>query len=493
VPATIVSPRHAFGALCLASVALVGVGLTASAAQSKLFGATLRPAPAATYVIGTTSGPLFLVENNGTAPFDTFGVTGIAGVGPDAIGVLGYGGSTSYANLALTGYDIGPGSVASVGYATYPEPSTGPGLTQTTGVLGIAPDGDGVMGRTSVAHGSFNLDQGSGYAGVVGVDGSDSGGQLDAGVLGETHTGAYGVEGISYNAIGGVLGISQSGDGVDGISYTRYGVTAESAGTFAAINASSSSGSGDAIDAYAGGSYGISAQGKSIGAYGVSPEQGVRGIGNQVGVVGQAGVAGAVPLDLLNSSLSSVFYVDDHGNVFEHGTTSTFVATSGGAVGRMFTPKSTTQTMEDVGSGAIANGVAVVRLDPSFAQLIDRGGYQVFLTPKGDCNGLYVAQENASAFVVRELHGGRSTLAFDYRIVGRQYGHATDRVAIAPNAAAVGDPQVKPAPLPANRAALDARLATAMRTHSTAYANGTAPSAFAIPRAAAGLVQNFGR
>jgi hypothetical protein len=43
----------------------------------------------------------------------------------------------------------------------------------------------------------------------------------------------------------------------------------------------------------------------------------------------------------------------------------------------------------------------------------------VFLTPQGDCNGLYVAQKSSAGFEVRELRGGRSSLTFDYRIVAK--------------------------------------------------------------------------
>ena len=43
--------------------------------------------------------------------------------------------------------------------------------------------------------------------------------------------------------------------------------------------------------------------------------------------------------------------------------------------------------------------------------------YHVFLTPNGDCKGLYVIQKTASSFEVHELGGGSSNVSFDYRIV----------------------------------------------------------------------------
>jgi hypothetical protein len=44
----------------------------------------------------------------------------------------------------------------------------------------------------------------------------------------------------------------------------------------------------------------------------------------------------------------------------------------------------------------------------------------VFLTPEGDCRGLYVRRKSATSFQVREHMGGTSNIAFSYRIVGRR-------------------------------------------------------------------------
>jgi hypothetical protein len=55
-----------------------------------------------------------------------------------------------------------------------------------------------------------------------------------------------------------------------------------------------------------------------------------------------------------------------------------------------------------------------------FAKVIKRGDYHVFLTPRGDCRGLYVRSQGGASFEVRELGGGTSSVAFSYRIVGRR-------------------------------------------------------------------------
>jgi hypothetical protein len=73
---------------------------------------------------------------------------------------------------------------------------------------------------------------------------------------------------------------------------------------------------------------------------------------------------------------------------------------------------------EDAGSGYLVNGIAVVELDPTFIQTVNtEQEYQVFLTPYGDCKGLYVTKRTANSFEVNELGGGAASLSFGYRIM----------------------------------------------------------------------------
>jgi len=48
--------------------------------------------------------------------------------------------------------------------------------------------------------------------------------------------------------------------------------------------------------------------------------------------------------------------------------------------------------------------------------------YYVFLTPAGNCNGLYVASKTATSFEVRDLRQGKSNISFDYRIMAATQG-----------------------------------------------------------------------
>ncbi len=85
---------------------------------------------------------------------------------------------------------------------------------------------------------------------------------------------------------------------------------------------------------------------------------------------------------------------------------------------------------EDAGSGSLDHGSATVTLEPIFAQTVNSDlEYHVFLTPTGNCKGLYVGHKTANGFEVHELGSGTSSVGFDYRIVVRRKGFENVRLA----------------------------------------------------------------
>ena len=85
--------------------------------------------------------------------------------------------------------------------------------------------------------------------------------------------------------------------------------------------------------------------------------------------------------------------------------------------------------LEDYGSGQLNHGSVTVNLDPTFADTVNTGvEFHVFLTPGGDCKGLYVTNKTASSFEVHELGGGTTSIPFDYKIVAKRRGHETERL-----------------------------------------------------------------
>jgi len=130
-----------------------------------------------------------------------------------------------------------------------------------------------------------------------------------------------------------------------------------------------------------------------------------------------------------DSNGSPVFYGDSLGDTIAIGSKSAAVPLKNGHMVKMFAQESPKNWFEDFGSAKLVGGVATVKLDSNFAQTINtRLDYHVFLTPNGDCHGLYVAQKTHNSFEVRELGGGQSNVSFDYRIAGLRVGYEKVRM-----------------------------------------------------------------
>ena len=95
----------------------------------------------------------------------------------------------------------------------------------------------------------------------------------------------------------------------------------------------------------------------------------------------------------------------------------------------LYAIQSTENWFEDFGAASLKDGEAVVEIEALFAQTVNLSeDYRVFLTPLGDCNGLYVAEKTATSFTVHELGGGSADVDFDYRLVAKRLGYETERL-----------------------------------------------------------------
>jgi hypothetical protein len=75
------------------------------------------------------------------------------------------------------------------------------------------------------------------------------------------------------------------------------------------------------------------------------------------------------------------------------------------------------------GSAQLQNGAAVIELPEHFSLVTEEEGLTVQVTPRQDCNGLYVAEVTTSRIVVRELQGGTSNARFDFFVNGVRAGY----------------------------------------------------------------------
>ena len=136
-------------------------------------------------------------------------------------------------------------------------------------------------------------------------------------------------------------------------------------------------------------------------------------------------------LDAYSAGFGGECTVDVNGNLTCTGNITPAVAIDGGSRKvALNSIAAAEEWFEDAGNGKLTNGSAAVHLDPTFAQTVNSNvEYHVFLTPKGDCEGLYVSNETTSGFEVRELRHGRSNVGFDYRIMAKRRGHENIRLA----------------------------------------------------------------
>lgn len=300
----------------------------------------------------------------------------------------------------------------------------------------------------------FNATSSSnGTAGVFGNDVSSSS-TFNAGTSGSSVRG-FGVMGKSTSGFG-VLGFSTSGVGVQGTSPNFTGINAYGgvqtncspergctdsypALSIVGIPACCSGVWNDIIDACQGGPRVCDA---NHAVFSVTNLGGVVApqFGSVGGVVSLSNYCACFSTILVADSVSVGSYVQPGtGNIFADGNVdilgqyqkkgscvagcSAATATSAGRAVTSYSAQETSPTIEDFGEAQLVTGLASVRLDPKFANVVEqRANYLVFITPEGDANTLYVTQKSMGGFTVRESHGGRSTIAFSYRIVAKPFG-----------------------------------------------------------------------
>lgn len=131
-----------------------------------------------------------------------------------------------------------------------------------------------------------------------------------------------------------------------------------------------------------------------------------------------------------NSANVKICAIDVFANLACNGSKSAVVPVGNGQkMVALYAVEAPENWFEDYGSEHLENGAATVTLDPTYAQTVNTGmEYHVFLTPSGDCNGLYVTNKTSNSFEVRELKGGHSNIAFDYRIIAKRNGYEQIRL-----------------------------------------------------------------
>jgi hypothetical protein len=303
-------------------------------------------------------------------------------------------------------------------------------VSSSTPGIGItsAGSGDGIDIAVSSSSGFGVLIEGSSFEGVraegptfplVGFGGSGEG------VYGETDTdsnfsaGIVGIEGGSTQIDIGVEGLSESSIGVG-----SYGIAIGSSNEGGTISGSAAIGAwGDTSGDW--GVLGTTDEGDSIVGFNASEPFATAYFEND-----EVSSLDAPVLVTVGGNIGGACMFDVSGDMYCSGTIGEAVPVdNGGRKVALYAMESPKSWSEDFGSGHLANGSAVIELESTFAQTVNTQNYHVFITPNGDCKGLYVSQKSAGGFEVRELGGGTSSIEFDYRIVAERRGFENVRMA----------------------------------------------------------------
>jgi hypothetical protein len=247
-----------------------------------------------------------------------------------------------------------------------------------------------------------NSDVGNGATAMTAMQNDSNNNEFTFGVKASTaSSGGVGVKGTS--------GTSSSFGG--NASFSSAGVWGDS-GTATAIGVLGTADDGSAV--YAESDSGADTSTPTMSAY------------------NDSSTAGALVFYASSNSFGSGFcLIDRGGNLTCSGSKSAVVPVENGQkMVALYAVEAPENWFEDYGSELLENGAATVTLDLIYAQTVNTGmEYHVFLTPSGDCNGLYVTNKTANSFEVRELKGGHSNITFDYRIIAKRNGYEQIRLA----------------------------------------------------------------
>jgi hypothetical protein len=294
--------------------------------------------------------------------------------------------------------------------------------------IGNAGTGDGIDIGMAAGSGFGVLIQGTSFEGVramgqtfplVGFGGSGEGVYGESDTDGNFAPGLVGFEGGGTQLTLGVEGISvsTSGSGVYGqaVSGSSEGGTVAGA---AAVGVW-----GDSSADY--GVLGTVDEGDSIVGFNSSEPFATGYFQND-----ETASLTAPVLVTVGGNVGGACMFDVSGDMYCSGSKSAVVPVDNGARKvAMYAMESPKNWFEDFGSARLSNGSAAIAFEATFAQTVNVGTYHVYLTPNGDCKGLYVSQKAAGGFEVRELGGGKSSIAFDYRIVAERRGFENIRMA----------------------------------------------------------------
>lgn len=231
----------------------------------------------------------------------------------------------------------------------------------------------------------------------------------------------------------GLIGQSQNGVGVAGQGYSSFGVQGISESSYG-VRGSSISGVGgfftsdnDHYDLELGGSIGrINTD--------ISDEHSQLILSSNADATIRLDNDGGEDhsFHIVNSGGTSVFSVDENGNMAATGTKSAMVNTESHGDRLIYCVESPEVWFEDVGKASLNEGEVEVVFESVFASIVNlEVDYHVFLTPLGQNPVLlFITEKTSTGFIVKGagLDGNPIKCDFDYRIVAKRLGFENERL-----------------------------------------------------------------
>ncbi len=368
---------------------------------------------------GSGSGGIFQnTLSDEAAWLATGGGYGVHGFGPEAGGRFENTHGTSWANVAGDVWGIEAHGNVAGGY--FKDNDGG------TGVAYVGHSDFGIEAHGTEAGGYFDDSDGSGQAYVgannVGIEalGTEAGGtfrDLDGTALASVAANGNGID-ASGDHMGGHF-VKADGSSWANVAVTFYGIRA--GGDHAGGDFQSQTGAG----LLANGNFGIRAFGSEAGGYfNDSDGTGYANVGyGDRGIEAFGDGAGGHFEDLDERTYSNVaistYSIEGNGtkafvqnHPYDRDAVIVYAAPEGDEVA--------TYTR---GTARLVNGEATVPLGETFKWVTNPDiGLTAHLTPREDCNGVYLADLSTEEMVVRELQNGTSGCAFDYLVYGLRIG-----------------------------------------------------------------------
>lgn len=207
----------------------------------------------------------------------------------------------------------------------------------------------------------------------------------------------FGVGGWNYNdytRCGGVIGAEVSGTYWGSLGYRSSGLL----------------------------NYGVYGSSAYASGGGYLPTVAVNGVGggffgNMIGSVSRGAVVGQL-------NTGELFATYNIGDVYTSGRQIEMV-TAGEQKVAAFTTTSTEAVVYKKGNAQLVNGEAYIKFEANFSALLGESP-EVTVTPKGDCNGVYIASVDKNGFTVKESKGGNSNVVISWIAAGNRVDAAKE-------------------------------------------------------------------